>query len=215
VQARMQGPDSSVPASAPRVALAMPELLVAESLAHVLRRAEWHVVGCYDRSGPLVVKIARCEPELVVLDPRIDDSDGQSSTLERVRAASARTRVAVLTGDVDPKLARALVRYGVRGVILRSGPASDAISVMRQILDGQVVFPSSVMDQLAMRDEREPLSERQREVLEHLAAGHSNDEIARRLFISRNTVKFHLRVIYERLGVRNRVDAARCLQDGR
>jgi DNA-binding CsgD family transcriptional regulator len=50
-------------------------------------------------------------------------------------------------------------------------------------------------------------------VLRQLAAGHSNDEIAQRLFISRNTVKFHLRVIYERLGVRNRVEAARCLQD--
>jgi DNA-binding NarL/FixJ family response regulator len=50
-------------------------------------------------------------------------------------------------------------------------------------------------------------------VLQYLAAGHSNDEIARRLFISPNTVKFHLRVIYERLGVHNRVEAARCLQD--
>jgi DNA-binding NarL/FixJ family response regulator len=203
-----------VPDSAPRVVLAVPDLLVAEALAYVLRRAELVVVGCYDRSGPLVEKIARCEPELTVLDPRIEQSDGQSNTLERVRAASTRTQVAVIAGDVDAKLARALVRYGVRGVILRSGPISDAIGVLRQVLDGHVVFPCSVMDRLAAPEYPEPLSDRQREVLTHLAAGHSNDEIARRLFISRNTVKFHLRVIYERLGVRNRVEAARCVSDG-
>jgi DNA-binding NarL/FixJ family response regulator len=195
------------------VVLAVPELLVAESLAYALRRAELLVVGCYDRTGPLREKIARCEPELVVLDPRIEESDGQSNTLERVRAASACTQVAVITGDVDAKLARALVRYGVRGVILRSSPIADAIGVLRQVLDGQVVFPCSVMDQLAAPELQGPLSDRQREVLRQLAAGHSNDEIAQRLFISRNTVKFHLRVIYERLGVRNRVEAARCLQD--
>jgi two-component system, NarL family, response regulator DesR len=202
-----------VPDSAPRVVLAVPELLVAEALASALRRAGLAVVGCYDRSGPLVEKIARCEPELAVLDPRIQQSDGQSDTLERVRAASARTQVAVVAGDVDAKLARALVRYGVRGVILRSSPISDAIGVLRQVLDGYVVFPCCVMDRLAAPEHPEPLSDRQREVLTHLAAGRSNDEIARRLFISRNTVKFHLRVIYERLGVHNRVEAARCLSD--
>jgi DNA-binding NarL/FixJ family response regulator len=210
----MQGPDSSVPDSAPRVVLAVPELLVAESLAYVLQRAELLVVGCYDRSEPLLEKIVRCEPELVVLDPRIEEFDGRSNTLERVRAASTRTQIAVITGDVDAKLARALVRYGVRGVILRSGPISDAIGVLRRVLDGQVVFPCSVMEQLAAPELLGPLSDRQREVLRHVAAGHSNDEIAQRLFISRNTVKFHLRLIYERLGVRNRVEAARCLQEG-
>jgi DNA-binding NarL/FixJ family response regulator len=55
------------------------------------------------------------------------------------------------------------------------------------------------------------LSPRQREVLELLALGMDNDQIAARLYISRNTVKFHVRTIYERLGVHNRVEAARVL----
>jgi DNA-binding NarL/FixJ family response regulator len=58
------------------------------------------------------------------------------------------------------------------------------------------------------------LSERQREVLELLALGASNGDIAARLYISVNTVKFHVREIYARLGVRNRVEAARLLQRG-
>lgn len=191
----------------------MPETLLAESLARVFVEAGLLVVGCYGSPRALLEKLERCQPDVLVLDPIIDAHDGASQTLESVRSASPTTHVVVITGAVDARLVRALVRYGVRGVILRSGPISDAISVVRQVLDGQVVFPSSVMDQLAMPDDRGPLSERQREVLEHLAAGRSNDEIARLLYISRNTVKFHLRVIYERLGVRNRVEAARFLRD--
>jgi LuxR family transcriptional regulator, maltose regulon positive regulatory protein len=68
------------------------------------------------------------------------------------------------------------------------------------------------MTQLAGPDELAGLSGRQREVLELLALGASNREIAGRLYISPNTVKFHLREIYSRLGVRNRVEATRRLQ---
>jgi DNA-binding NarL/FixJ family response regulator len=207
------GEEARSESGAARVVLAMPETLVAESLARVFVEAGLLVVGCYSSPRALLEKLERCQPHLLVLDPMIEARDGGSQTLESVRTARPTTHVAVITGDVDAKLVRALVRYGVRGVILRSGPASDAISVVRQVLDGQVVFPSSVMDEFVTRDETGPLSERQREVLEHLAAGRSNEEIARLLYISRNTVKFHLRVIYERLGVRNRVEAARCLRD--
>jgi DNA-binding NarL/FixJ family response regulator len=196
-----------------RVVLAMPELLVAESLARVLREAGLVVTGCYESSAALLEKLRRCQPDLLLLDPRIDERDGGSPTLEGVRKASPRTHVVVIAGSVDAKLARALVRYGVRGLVLRSSPTADAVAVLRQVLDGQVVFPCSVMEHLAAPDELGPLSLRQREVLQHLAAGCSNDEIAQRLFISRNTVKFHLRVIYSRLGVHNRVEAARCLQN--
>lgn len=198
---------------AARVALAMTERLVAESLARVLRDAGVLVVGCYESSNALIEKLERCRPDVVVLDPMIDERDGASSTLERVRRASPRTQIIVITGNVETRLARALVRYGVRGVILRSGTCTDAVAVLRQVVAGQVVFPGSVMSHLAMQDEVGPLSDRQREVLQHLAAGHSNEEIARRLFISPNTVKFHLRVIYGRLGVRNRVEAARHLRE--
>jgi DNA-binding NarL/FixJ family response regulator len=198
---------------AARVVLAMPETLVAESLARVLREAGFLVLGCYETPAALLEKIRRCRPDLVLLDPLIEEPNGNSKTLESMRRDSPSTCVAAIAGEVDAKLARALVRYGVRGVILRSSPIADAIAVLRQVLDGHVVFPCSVMEHLADSDEAGPLSQRQHEVLEYLAVGYSNDEIARRLYISRNTVKFHLRVIYQRLGVHNRVEAARCLVD--
>src|SRR6187200_1949947 len=121
-----------------RVVLALPELLVAEALARVLREAGLLVVGCYESPKALLEKIERCHPDLVVLDPRIEERNGNSTTLEAVRRASPTTHVVVVVGEVDAKLARALVRYGVRGVILRSNSATDAVAVLRQVIDGQV-----------------------------------------------------------------------------
>jgi two-component system nitrate/nitrite response regulator NarP len=196
------------------LAISLPEILVAEAFARLLRDAGFLVVGCYVDADALADKIERARPDLVLVDPLIEAHDGRSSILERIQAAGLRTKVVVLVSKVDGAVTRALVRYGVRGVILRSAPSVDAISVLRQVADGQVVFPSSVMTHLARPDEVALLSGRQREVLDLLAHGASNSEIAGRLYISSNTVKFHLREIYGRLGVRNRVEAARLLQRG-
>jgi DNA-binding NarL/FixJ family response regulator len=199
-------------ATSTSLAVSLPEILVAEAFARLLRDAGFLVVGCYVDAEALADKIERARPDLVLLDPLIEAHDGRSSILERIQAAGLRTKVVALVSKVDGAVTRALVRYGVRGVILRSAPSVDAISVLRQVADGQVVFPSSVMTHLARPDEVAQLSGRQREVLELLAVGASNSEIAGRLYISSNTVKFHLREIYVRLGVRNRVEAARLLQ---
>jgi DNA-binding NarL/FixJ family response regulator len=74
------------------------------------------------------------------------------------------------------------------------------------------VFPAGWLAAAASRSAEAPLSARQLEVLELLAAGLPNAVIARRLFISPNTVKFHVAAIYQRLGVSNRVQAAQALE---
>ena len=76
------------------------------------------------------------------------------------------------------------------------------------------MFPAGWLRHVQQSAEASPLgqlSPRQREVLELLSLGMDNDQIAARLYISRNTVKFHVRTIYGRLGVHNRVEAARVL----
>jgi two-component system, NarL family, response regulator DesR len=88
---------------------------------------------------------------------------------------------------------------------------ADAVQVLQHVAQGRTSFPPTLLERLSERPETHGLSMRQLEVLEELAKGRSNDEIARRLFISTNTVKFHLRAIYERLGVHNRVEAAQLL----
>jgi two-component system response regulator DesR len=194
------------------VAVAVPGILMAEALGRVLREAGMHVVGCYGTLAALKEKVSRCHPTVVIADAGLaEESDGAATLLWELRQASPASRLVVLTADVDGPLARAVMQHGVQAVILKSSPMGDAVQVLQHVAQGRTSFPPMLMERLTERPDTRGLSSRQLEVLEELAKGRSNDEIARRLFISTNTVKFHLRAIYDRLGVHNRVEAAQLL----
>jgi DNA-binding NarL/FixJ family response regulator len=99
-------------------------------------------------------------------------------------------------------------------VVLCSSGSTLLSAAIEQVSDGQAVYPVGWLQMARKDDERAGrlhLSTRQIEVLELLAAGCSNEQIARRLVISTNTVKFHIAAIYDRLGVHTRVEAAAVL----
>jgi two-component system, NarL family, response regulator DesR len=206
--------DAAPPAAerASTVALAVPGMLMAEALGRVLRDAGLRVVGCYGTLPTLLEKVRRCRPAVVIADADLaDEPGGAASVLWRLRDAGPESKLVMLAGDVDGPLARAVMHYGVQAVILKSSPMADAVQVLQHVANGRTSFPPTLLERLSERPDTRGLSSRQLEVLEELAKGRSNDEIARRLFISTNTVKFHLRAIYERLGVHNRVEAAQLL----
>jgi DNA-binding NarL/FixJ family response regulator len=192
------------------VAVAVPGVLMAEAFGRVLREAGMHVVGCCGTLPALLDKVRRCRPAVVIADAGLgDDPSGATALLWQLREAAPASRVVVLAADVDAPLARAVMQYGVQAVILKTSPM--AVQVLQHVADGRTSFPPTLLERLTDRADTRGLSSRQLEVLEELAKGRSNEEIARRLFISTNTVKFHLRAIYDRLGVRNRVEAAQLL----
>jgi two-component system, NarL family, response regulator DesR len=194
------------------VALAVPGVLMAEALGRALREAGMHVVGCYGTLSALLEKVHRCRPAVVIADAELGaDSGGAAGVLWQLREAGPASKLVVLATTVDGQLARAVMQYGIQAVILKSSPMGDAVQVLQHVAQGRTSFPPTLLERLSERPETHGLSMRQLEVLEELAKGRSNDEIARRLFISTNTVKFHLRAIYERLGVHNRVEAAQLL----
>jgi two-component system response regulator DesR len=194
------------------VALAVPGVLMAEALGRALREAGMHVVGCYGTLSALLEKVHRCRPAVVIADAELGaDSGGAAGVLWQLREAGPESKLVVLATTIDGQLARAVMQYGIQAVILKSSPMADAVQVLQHVAQGRTSFPPTLLERLSERPETHGLSMRQLEVLEELAKGRSNDEIARRLFISTNTVKFHLRAIYERLGVHNRVEAAQLL----
>lgn len=202
--------------SLPTAALAAPGTLIAEALGRTVRDAGLHVVGCYGTLGALLEKMHRCRPQVVIADADLRDGpDGADGFLAELRAAGPEAKLVMLAGDVDGALARAIVAHGACAVILKSTPTVDALAVLQQVLHDRTSFPAAVLARLGDKPEPETLSRRQLEVLEQLALGRSNEEIARRLFISVNTVKFHLHAIYDRLGVHNRVEAAAVLASRR
>jgi DNA-binding NarL/FixJ family response regulator len=194
------------------LAVALPEQLIAETLARLLGTQGLHVVGWYCGLAAVLEKLRRCRPRIVVVDPAVGGADDPASVLGQLRHASAETRIVVLCQEVDCDLAHAVVDADVSAVIPTSGHFNDVLRTIADVAEGRTSFPASVLAGLNAPRESHGLSRRQIEVLEQLAAGRSNHEIARDLFISPNTVKFHVRAIYDRMGVHNRVEAARLLE---
>ena len=98
------------------------------------------------------------------------------------------------------------------GLLLKTDPPEQAVQAVRQVMAGQLVFPAAARRWLHQAPAPTPvavLSERELEVLELLAAGKSNAQIAKQLHVSVNTVKFHLQKIYQSLDVSNRTEATR------
>jgi two-component system nitrate/nitrite response regulator NarL len=156
------------------------------------------------------------QPDLVVMDLRMPAADGLT-ILRRLRAAGIETPALILTmSDAQDDLAAAL-RLGVKGYLLKDMEPEDVIAAIGRAARGELVVAPALTLKLAQmlqsgRTERldllASLTERQREILEHLARGESNKTIARALDISHDTVKLHVRHILSKLSLSSRVEAA-------
>jgi DNA-binding NarL/FixJ family response regulator len=140
------------------------------------------------------------------MDLRLPDISGIDAMIA-IRQESPDARVVMLTtfeGDVE--IQRALAA-GARGYILKNMPPRELVGVIRQVYAGKKRIPVEIAAQLAEHLSDEPLTEREREVLQHIAGGNRNRDIADRLFISEETVKVHVKHIMEKLGASDRTEA--------
>jgi DNA-binding NarL/FixJ family response regulator len=197
-----------------RIVVAHQSPMLAEALGTLLNDLGMNVVATMCDPDALLSQLSDGPADVLVLDAGFHPVSGPLVTLERIRMAAPSLRVVVVADAVDEALSVA-ARDGDRdGVVLASDGAAELVSAVVQVAAGHAVFPAGWLRQVRQTAESSPLgqlSPRQREVLELLALGMDNDQIAARLYISRNTVKFHVRTIYGRLGVHNRVEAARVL----
>jgi two-component system, NarL family, nitrate/nitrite response regulator NarL len=141
------------------------------------------------------------------------------SLLRRIRYEGCDTPVVILTmSDAEDDMAAAL-RAGVRGYLLKDMEPEDVIDAIARAARGELVMAPAMTLKLAQmlqsgqkssakRDLFVSLTEREREILEHLALGESNKAIARALDISHDTVKLHVRHILAKLNLTSRVEAA-------
>ena len=157
------------------------------------------------RSGREAIALTqRYEPHVALVDLFVGQESG-AEICERLRAISPQTNVLMISGAgrISPNAARAA---GAAGFISKDWPAADIAGAVRMVGLGMTVFrpheaPSGP-----------PLSEREREVLEAIASGATNREIAGELFLSPHTVKEHTSTLYRKLGVRNRAEAVQKAQ---
>jgi two-component system nitrate/nitrite response regulator NarL len=202
-----------------RVVLIDDHGLCRRGLSELLeQRAGIKVNGTTGNPDEAVRLLRETRPDLAIMDLRMTPTDG-FTLLTRIRAEGIDTPVAVLTmSDSQEDLARAF-RAGVRGYLLKDMDPDEVIDAVRRIGRGEVVVaPMMAVKLVDMLMPGEPaksrdsymkqLTEREREILQHLSSGKSNKAIAQALNISHDTVKLHVRHILSKLGLTSRVEAA-------
>ena len=197
-----------------RVVVAHEHELLAEALGRLLDDLGMVVVGSTCDAAALLDHLPGAEVDVLVLDAGFDPIVGPLIALDRIRAVAPGLRIVVLAEALDEVLCAAAREGDLDGVVLTSTAGVELVAAIAQVVAGHAVFPADWLRQVQQAEASNPLvllSPRQREVLQLLALGMDNDQIAAQLYISRNTVKFHVRTIYRRLGVHNRVEAARAL----
>src|SRR6266567_2334886 len=154
------------------------------------------------------------EPDVVLLDIRMPEMDGLEAA-RRIKQSHPSIGVIMLTAYDDRQFVVEAVRAGARGYVLKARDAEHLIQTVRLVAGGNMVIDPQLVVALAEelqdakdRDRKaETLTAREVEVLQLLAFGHTNKDIAAQLFISADTVKTHLEHIFEKLGTSDRTAA--------
>ena len=147
------------------------------------------------------------KPDVVLLDIRMPKVDGISA-LESILAVKPSAKVVMLTtSEADDDIYKA-IKLGAKGYVVKDRDADGILKAIRQVAAGGKYFPDEVMALFRERSMTPDLTPREQEVLELMAKGLSNQEIGEVLAISPESVKIHLKHIFEKLGVTKRVECA-------
>ncbi len=202
-----------------RVMLVDDHALCRSGLTELLiHRGNMQVVGATGNPDLVVPMLREHQPDLAVFDLRLASTDGLS-LLRHVRSQGCETPVVILTmSDSEADLSAAL-RAGARGYLLKDMEPEEMIDAIGRAARGEMVVASAMTLKLAQLLQSGPkvsvrgdlvasLTEREREVLNHVAHGQSNKVIAKALDISHNTVKLHVHHIMDKLKLKSLVEAA-------
>lgn len=202
-----------------RVVVVDDHALCRNGLTELLQqRGQIRVVAALGDPAAVVEVVREHRPDLLVLDLRMPALDGLT-LLRRLRAEGCDTPALVLTmSDSEADIAAAL-RAGVRGYLLKDMEPEAVVGAIENAARGELAFAPAITVKLAQllqagsegsqrKSLLNSLTERERQILDHLALGESNKAIARTLDISHDTVKLHVRHILSKLNLSSRVEAA-------
>ena len=181
--------------------------LMREGVAAMIKsQADMLLVAEAANGREAIRRFREHQPDVTLLDLRLPDMSG-IDTLIAIRSEFVQARIVMLTtfeGDVE--IQRAL-QAGARGYMLKSKPPGDLLAGIREVHAGKRWIPPEVAAHLAEHLGEEALTQRELGVLQELAGGNRNRDIAERLFITEETVKVHVKHIMEKLSAKDRTDA--------
>ncbi len=196
-----------------RIAIADDHPVVREGLVAMLEtEPDFEVVGTAATGAEAAALVARVDPDVMLLDLELPELDGVG-VLRRLAAEGARVRVIVFTVfDTDERIIAA-VEAGAPGYLLKGAPRAELFAAVRTVAAGGSLLAPVASSAVLRRVRGEAptggpsLTPREREVLQALARGLGNKQIAARLGVSERTVKFHVSSLFEKLGAGNRTEA--------
>jgi two-component system, NarL family, response regulator len=190
-----------------RVMLADDHTIVRNGLFAIINMQPDMRVVCEAATGrEAVARFFEYLPDVLLLDLRMPELDG-AEVIETVRAREANARVLILTTyQGDENIYRCL-RAGAKGYLLKEVSWKELVAAIRAVHQGEQVIPSSIAARIAEHISSPGLTTREVEVLQLVARGMSNKDIASALAITERTVKVHLGNLFNKLQVNSRTEA--------
>ena len=191
-----------------RILLAEDQGMVRGALAALLRlESDFEIVAEVARGDEVVPTALETQPDIALLDIEMPGESGLSAA-EALQARLPACRVIILTTFGRSGYLRQAMESGAVGFLLKDAPAAELATAIRRVMGGErVVDPDLALTALSEGDN--PLTPREREVLAVSLAGASIADIAARLYLSEGTVRNHLSIAIQKMGARNRMEAAR------
>jgi DNA-binding NarL/FixJ family response regulator len=193
-----------------RVLIIVDNALTAEAIRREMRHApSCRVLGYVNGRGPCAKTIANADPDLVIVDD-MSDEQATLSRIREVRTAVPQTKVVLLTVRMEAEWLAEASAAGIDSAIAKSAAPATVGLLIREVAAGNVfhTFAASAATVGPDMSSIPDLTAREFEILRWVAAGASNSTIARELYVTEQTVKFHLSNIYRKLGVANRTQAS-------
>ena len=198
-----------------RVLIADDHTLFRRGLVSLLNETGEFMVAGEAGNGPEAVQLAAAlRPDVVLMDVHMPGGGGVEAVEQLSKTSPALPVIMLTVSDTDADLIGA-IRAGAKGYFLKNAETEELYTALRKAVSGQAVLDPALTDRLfrhvaqtASPGEAAPLSFRETEILQLIAAGCTNREIAIRLSVSENTIKTHVARILEKLSTTNRTEAA-------
>ena len=181
--------------------------LLHEGIATVIRnQPDMLLAGEASNGRESIRRFRECQPDVTLMDLRLPDMSGIDAMIAILTEFPEARIIILTTFEGDAAIRRAL-EAGARNYMLKSMPPKELMEVIRQVHAGKKRIPPEIAAHLAEHYSDEALTGREVEVLQQVASGNRNRDIAEKLFITEETVKVHIKHIMEKLGATDRTQA--------
>lgn len=188
--------------------------LMKDGIVEALRQAgDIEVAGVAATASEALEKIAEVSPDIALIDIRLPDSDGVS-LLDSVKEINSGIKAIMLSISDDYDYVKEAIRGGAQGYLLKDVGSERLVEAVRQVAGGLNVFSPEITATILLMTEAgrahkpwSQLTSREKEIWKLISLGIPNQDVASQLVITQSTIKFHMRNLFQKLGVRNRAEA--------